>query len=65
MVMKSFNLPDDVFDPGEEKPQKKSAKNTANKKRGPPEVILSHRLFAPRCGMRYVYPNLLRRESAY
>ncbi|QYS99323.1 Poly(A) polymerase [Trichoderma simmonsii] len=55
--VRNFNLPDDVFDPGEEKPQKKSAKNTANKKRGPPEVILSHRLFAPRCGMRYVYPT--------
>ncbi|KAL6792496.1 Poly(A) polymerase [Trichoderma sp. SZMC 28013] len=35
--VRNFNLPDDVFDPGEEKPQKKSAKNTANKKRGPPE----------------------------
>ncbi|KAM0248155.1 hypothetical protein ACHAQJ_009572 [Trichoderma viride] len=35
---RSFNLPDDVFDAGEEKPQKKSsAKSLANKKRGPPE----------------------------
>ncbi|KAL7929472.1 Poly(A) polymerase [Trichoderma chlorosporum] len=35
--VRNFNLPDDVFDAGEEKPQKKSAKSTANKKRGPPE----------------------------
>ncbi|KAM5345559.1 hypothetical protein ACJ41O_011420 [Fusarium nematophilum] len=38
--VRNFNLPDDVFDTGEKKPQKKSAmaKNVANgKKRGPPE----------------------------
>ncbi|KAL7787025.1 Poly(A) polymerase [Trichoderma ceciliae] len=36
--VRNFNLPDDVFDPGEGKPQKKSsAKSLANKKRGPPE----------------------------
>ncbi|KAH6604086.1 hypothetical protein Trco_007532 [Trichoderma cornu-damae] len=36
--VRNFHLPDDVFDPGEEKPQKKSsAKSLANKKRGPPE----------------------------
>ncbi|PON21222.1 Poly(A) polymerase pla1 [Trichoderma gamsii] len=33
----SFNLPDDVFEAGETKPQKKSAKGLANKKRGPTE----------------------------
>ncbi|KAF5019774.1 hypothetical protein F66182_8211 [Fusarium sp. NRRL 66182] len=37
--VRNFNLPDDVFDAGEKKPQKKSAaKGAANgKKRGPPE----------------------------
>ncbi|KAF4984377.1 hypothetical protein FZEAL_421 [Fusarium zealandicum] len=38
--VRNFNLPDDVFETGEKKPQKKSAgaKNAANgKKRGPPE----------------------------
>ncbi|ETR97035.1 Poly(A) polymerase [Trichoderma reesei RUT C-30] len=36
--VRNFNLPDDVFEPGEVKPQKKSsAKSLANKKRGAPE----------------------------
>jgi poly(A) polymerase len=36
--VRNFNLPDDVFEDGEKKPQKKSAaKGSANKKRGPPE----------------------------
>ncbi|CAM1502807.1 Fc.00g075830.m01.CDS01 [Cosmosporella sp. VM-42] len=40
--VRNFNLPDDVFEAGEKKPQKKSggAKNPPNgKKRGPPEVL--------------------------
>lgn len=35
----SFNLPSDVFDIGEKKPQKKGAKG-ASKKRGPSEVTI-------------------------
>ncbi|PTB35404.1 uncharacterized protein TrAFT101_011281 [Trichoderma asperellum] len=35
--VRNFNLPDDVFEAGETKPQKKSAKSLANKKRGPTE----------------------------
>ncbi|KAI9167322.1 Poly(A) polymerase pla1 [Paramyrothecium foliicola] len=43
--VRNINLPDDVFDPGEKKPQKKSsaAKGALNgKKRGPSEVIPTH-----------------------
>lgn len=41
--MKSFNLPDDVFEAGEKKPQKKAggAKGATGKKRGPTEVFES------------------------
>lgn len=61
----SFNLPDDVFEAGETKPQKKSAKSLANKKRGPTEVIRSHRLFPPRCGMRCLQSDLPKMEREH
>lgn len=41
--LRSVNLPDDVFEAGEAKPQKKSARGTLNgKKRGPSEVFIHH-----------------------
>jgi hypothetical protein len=42
--VRNFNLPDDVFEDGEKKPQKKSAAKGAanNKKRGPSEVFMHH-----------------------
>lgn len=39
LTEKSFNLPDDVFEGNEEKPQKKSSKGANGKKRGAAEVI--------------------------
>ncbi|KJZ76069.1 hypothetical protein HIM_04525 [Hirsutella minnesotensis 3608] len=35
--VRNVNLPDDVFEPGEKKPQKKGAKGALNKKRAPSE----------------------------
>ncbi|TQS32881.1 hypothetical protein Golomagni_06790 [Golovinomyces magnicellulatus] len=48
--VRNFNLPDDVFDASEQKPQKRSSKS--QKKRGPPEVQSLPR----RCILRRTFP---------
>lgn len=41
-TVRSVNLPDDVFEVGEKKPQKKGTKGTLDsKKRGPSEVLIN------------------------
>jgi hypothetical protein len=56
--VRNFNLPDDVFENGEKKPQKKSAAKGAanNKKRGPPEVFMHHHANS-HCWRRCPAPN--------
>ncbi|KAJ3494970.1 hypothetical protein NLG97_g3728 [Lecanicillium saksenae] len=63
--VRNFNLPDDVFDADEKKPQKKSSKGANGKKRGATEVMPSFAIFYAMDEAIEVFPLVLSKLLTY